>query len=107
MRDTHRLHCAGFVVPAVLAVLMFAAQLAPAQFHEPTYITGGYNNVSTIHTRGVFMVNGSTADTVPSSLKYMNHPVRPCCWGAVPVRNVVMALAVVDGNTEVRRPRRC
>lgn len=58
MRNSRVLSRAGL---AALAVLLVASAAVPAQFHEPTYITGGYNNVSTINTRGVFMVNGATA----------------------------------------------
>jgi hypothetical protein len=37
----------------------------------------------------------------------MNQPVTACCCGASPVRKVVMALAVVVGNTEVSSATWC
>src|SRR4029079_428526 len=50
--------------------------------------------------------NGSAADTHPASPKYVKHPVSPCSSGVAPVYEVVIADAVVDGNTDVIDPRR-
>ncbi len=36
----------------------------------------------------------------------MNQPVSPCSRGEAPVNEVVMALAVVEGNTALIAPRR-
>ena len=49
------------------------------------------------------------------SIKYLwqppfapaGRPVKPCCCGARPVRKVVIAVAVVDGKTDVMLARRC
>ena len=46
------------------------------------------------------------AATQPAAPKYVNHPVRPCSYGVAPVKEVVMALAVVEGNTALIAPRR-
>ena len=46
-------------------------------------------------------VNGSGATTVPSSRSHVNQPVTACSAGERPVRKVVTAEAVVEGNTEV------
>jgi len=42
-----------------LIVVLVAGGVAPAQYHDPVYITGGYNAVSSIYTRGIFLADGS------------------------------------------------
>ena len=51
------------------------------------------------------VTNGSGATIESSSPSHMNHPVTACSTGASPVRKVVTAVAVVEGNTEVMVPR--
>ena len=51
------------------------------------------------------VVNGSGATMESISRSHMNHPVTACSAGASPVRKVVTAVAVVEGNTEVMVPR--
>jgi hypothetical protein len=41
---------------------------------------------------------------VATSGMYMCQPVMACWAGASPVRNAVIAVAVVEGNTEVNDP---
>jgi len=58
---------------------------------------------------GVFsprLWNGSGAATQAAAEKYVNQPVSPCSSGVAPVNDVVIALAVVDGNTALIAPRR-
>ena len=44
---------------------------------------------------------GKAAATQPASEKYVNQPVSPCSSGVHPVYEVVIADAVVEGNTEL------
>ena len=50
-------------------------------------------------------LKGNIFTIIPASLRNINQPVNPCCWGATPVSNTVVAQAVVAKNVEVMGPR--